>query len=121
MADEVARFIDAQPQREVLVALRELVRRVVPLAREELKWRVPFYSYKGMLCCFELSGRTEVVLCLCYGADLADPDEVLKGKWVRTRTIRLRTPRDVRRRAITAVLRRAVERNEAHATRRRAR
>ena len=118
MAADVARFIDAQPQRDLLLALRALVLRIAPCAREELKWSVPFYSYMGMLCCFELSGRSEVVLCLCYGAELEDPDELLLGHWVRTRTVRIRTLRDVRQRPLAALLRRAVKRNEGHAARR---
>ena len=111
--NDVDAFIDAQPQRALLVALRALVRRVAPDAREEMKWRIPFYSHHGMLCCFELSGRDEVVLCLCYGAELEDPDGILGGEWQRTRTIRVRTLRDVRRKAVADALRRAVARNEA--------
>ena len=109
----VDEFIDAQPQRELLVALRMLVRRIVPEAREEMKWRVPFYSHHGMLCCFEMSGRDAVVMCLCWGAELEDPDGILGGEWRRTRTIAIRTRRDVRRRALADMLRRAVARNEA--------
>jgi hypothetical protein len=108
----VDEFIDAQPQRELLVALRALVRRIVPGAREEMKWRVPFYSHHGMLCCFEMSGRDEVVMCFCWGAELGDPDGILHGEWRRTRTVTIRTPRDVRRRALAAMVRRAVARNE---------
>jgi hypothetical protein len=115
----VDQFIDAQPQRELLVALRALVRRVVPAAREEMKWRVPFYSHHGMLCCFEMSGRDAVVMCFCWGAELEDPDGILGGEWRRTRTITLRSLRDVRRRALADMLRRAVERNVARLPRRR--
>ena len=107
----VDEFIAAQPQRELLVALRELVRRIAPEAREEMKWRVPFYSHHGMLCCFEMSGRDAVVMCFCWGAELEDPDGILGGEWRRTRTITIRTLRDVRRRALADMLRRAVERN----------
>jgi hypothetical protein len=112
VATEVEAFIDAQPQREVLLALRALVRRVAPDAREEMKWRVPFYTHYGMLCCFEMSGRDEVVLCLCYGAELADPEKLMRGRWMRTRTIRLRSVRETRNRALADLLRRAVRRNE---------
>jgi hypothetical protein len=108
----VLAFIDAQPQKEVLLALRALVLRIVPDAVEEMKWRVPFYSRDGMLCAFELAGRDVVVLCLCYGAELDDPEKLMRGKWVRTRTIRLRTVREVRRRALADLLRRAARRNE---------
>jgi hypothetical protein len=110
---EVDRFIDAQPQRELLLALRALVRRIVPEAREEMKWRIPFYSHHGMLCCCELAGRDTVVFCLCYGAELDDPEKIMGGAWKRTRTVRIRTVRDVRRRALADLLRRAVARNEA--------
>jgi hypothetical protein len=109
----VDEFIDAQPQRELLVALRALVRRVAPEAREEMKWHVPFYSHHGMLCCFEMSGRDAVVMCFCWGADLEDPDGILRGEWRRTRTVTVRTLRDVRRRALADMLRRALARNEA--------
>ncbi len=110
----VTEFIDAQPQREILVALRALVLRVVPGASEEMKWRVPFYSYRGMLCCFEMSGRDAVVMCFCWGAELDDPDDILGGEWRRTRTVTVRTLRDTRRRTLADMLRRAVARNEAH-------
>ncbi len=108
----VDEFIAAQPQRELLVALRALVRRIAPHAREEVKWRVPFYSHHGMLCCFEMSGRDAVVMCFCWGAELEDPDGILGGEWRRTRTVTIRTLRDVRRRALAEMLRRAVVRNE---------
>jgi hypothetical protein len=109
----VDEFINAQPQRELLVALRTLVRRIVPEAREEMKWRVPFYSHHGMLCCFEMSGRDAVVMCFCWGAELEDPDGILGGEWRRTRTIVIRSLREVRRRALAEMVRRAVARNEA--------
>jgi hypothetical protein len=108
----VDEFINAQPQRELLVALRTLVRRIVPEAREEMKWRVPFYSHHGMLCCFEMSGRDAVVMCFCWGAELEDPEGILGGEWRRTRTVVIRTLRDVRGRALADMLRRAVARNE---------
>jgi hypothetical protein len=110
----VSAYIDAQPQREILLALRAVVRKVVPDVREEMKWRVPFYSHHGMLCAFELSGRDVVVLCLCYGAELDDPEGLMGGNWVRTRTIRIRTVREARRRALADLLSRAARRNEAH-------
>jgi hypothetical protein len=109
----VGEFIDAQPQRELLVALRALVRGIVPEAREEMKWRVPFYSHQGMLCCFEMSGRDAVVMCFCWGAELDDPDGILRGQWRRTRTVTIRTVRQTRSRALADMVRRAVARNEA--------
>jgi hypothetical protein len=109
----VDEFIDAQPQRELLVALRALVRRIAPEAREGMKWHVPFYSHHGMLCCFEMSGRDAVVMCFCWGVELEDPEGILRGEWRRTRTVTIRTLRDSRRRALADMLRRAVARNEA--------
>jgi hypothetical protein len=109
---DVDAFIEAQPQRDLLVALRALVKRIVPAVREEMKWRIPFYSHHGMLIGFEMSGRDEVVVCFCYGADLGDPDRILGGAWRRTRTVRVRTLADVKRRSLAAMVRRAVARNE---------
>jgi hypothetical protein len=111
--NEVELFIDAQPQRELLLSLRALVLKMAPEAREEMKWRIPFYSHHGMLCGFEMSGRDTVVLCICYGAELEDPEKLMRGSWVRVRTIRITSTRDVRRRALADLLGRAVLRNEA--------
>jgi len=106
-------FIEAQPQRDLLVALRALVKRIVPDVVEEMKWRVPFYSRNGMLFALETNGRDEVAFCFCHGAELDDPDRILTGQWKRTRVVRIRSMKQTRSRALAAMIARAAERNGA--------
>ncbi len=48
-------------QRKVLNYLRQLIKSISPEIREEFKWKVPYYSYRGNLCYLnERKGTVEI-------------------------------------------------------------
>jgi hypothetical protein len=43
--------------REIVSALRNVIRKALPAATEELKWGMPVYSHQGLLCYISAQGR----------------------------------------------------------------
>ena len=55
-----------------LVEVRRLIHEAVPDVVEEWKWRVPVWSYRGILCTGEVY-KAKVKLTFAHGATLPDP------------------------------------------------
>jgi hypothetical protein len=97
--------------RAVMEDLRELLRAAVPALGERVLpgWKAIGFRHPeaGHVCAlFPLPD--EVKLYFEYGARLPDPDGLLAGTTKQTRYVAIRSRRQIRRRALTALIRQAV-------------
>ena len=105
--DSITEFIDQYPEVVLSLArrLRDLIRRMVPDADEELDRpaRVIGYSYgpgyKGVICTIILS-KTGVKLGIVDGAHMADPANLLEGSGKQHRYVLFRHASDFDRSGI---------------------
>ncbi len=91
--------------------VRAVVRRAVPTLTEPALpgWRaIGFRDAQAGHVCALFPFGPEVRLYVEHGARLDDPDGLLQGAMKRGRYVAFRTERDVRARALTRLLRRAV-------------
>src|SRR5664279_678422 len=94
-------------QREVCQHLRELAHEADPEIEETIKRTVrPYFVLQGNVCAL-LATKDHVNLFLYDGAIVPDPDGIITGGHTNTtaRTIAVRTPEEIPRRALIAMLR----------------
>ncbi|MGD9675532.1 MAG: DUF1801 domain-containing protein [Candidatus Bipolaricaulia bacterium] len=112
---EFQRFLADLPakQREVVDALREVVRRVVPDAEETILWGgLSYHSpwvggrVKGAICQISVK-RSGVRLEFIHGVRLADPNGRLEGDRLSKRYVPIRSADDAREAAIARLIREA--------------
>ena len=60
----------------VLFALRELIIQSVPIM-EEIKWRVPMFSYKGLMCFINVHKNKQPIIAFAKGNLLSNEQGVL--------------------------------------------
>jgi len=99
--------------REIVLALRDVVRRMVPDAEETVLWGSLSYHtpwiggrVKGALCQITAT-RGEVRLEFIHGVRLADPARLLRGDRISKRYVAIRTVADARRPEIENLIREA--------------
>lgn len=78
--EQILAFIDkhSEEQRLIMQEIRQLIIEAAPRIEESIKWKIPFYSYQGLLCYLNPRG-TGVVLGFCKGALLSNEKGLLKG------------------------------------------
>jgi hypothetical protein len=115
MATGVEAFLDALPpeSRELVLALRNMVRRSVPHAEESLLWGSLSYHrpqvggrVKGAVCQIAVKGG-QVRLEFIHGIRLADPCGLLRGDGVSKRFVPIGTVAVAERPEVTALVRQA--------------
>jgi hypothetical protein len=115
MATAVAAFLNALPpeSREIVLALRNMVRRTAPHAEESLLWGSLSYHrpqvggrVKGAACQIVVKGG-QVRLDFIHGIRLADPCRLLRGDRLSKRFIPIGTIADAERPEIVALIRAA--------------
>lgn len=108
-------FLDPLPPetRELVLALRNVVRRTVPQAEESLLWGGLSYHrpqvggrVKGAVCQVVVKGG-QVRLDFIHGIRLADPCGLLQGEGVSKRFVPIGTVADAERPEVTALIREA--------------
>ncbi len=108
----VASFLNSVPPdvRDIVVALREVVRTAVPDAEETMLWggisyHTPWIGgrVKGALCQISAK-RGEVRLEFIHGIRLADPSGLLQGGALSKRHVLIRTASDTKRHDIVSLI-----------------
>jgi len=94
--------------RPVLQDLRELVRRELPEAREEIKWGRPVYSLNHIVC-YLAADRDHANLGFYRGIELADPKGLLEGDGKKLRHIKVYDRKEIRRRWYGTLIRQAAK------------
>jgi hypothetical protein len=115
MATSVKAFLDALPPdtRQLVLALRDVVRRTVPHAEESLLWGGLSYHrpqvggrVKGAVCQIVVKGG-QVRLDFIHGIRLPDPCGLLQGEGVSKRFVPIGAAADAERPEIVALMREA--------------
>jgi hypothetical protein len=68
------------PQRELVLAVREAILDADGRVTETIKWKAPTFVYKGNIASFYPKTKTHASLMFHRGAELDDPDELLEGE-----------------------------------------
>jgi hypothetical protein len=80
----------------VVDALRSLVKKTVPAAREAINpWGVPIFEWNGPLCYLRV-GKTHVTFGFPRGASLKDPRKLLEGAGRNLRHVKIKDFAQVR-------------------------
>ncbi len=83
------------PIRENLEALRALVKRAAPAARESIKWGMPYYEMKKGFCALYASPTYAAIQIMVPPEKLEDPKGLLEGKGATMRHLKVRTAADL--------------------------
>jgi len=95
----------------VAKAVRALVKRTVDGCEEYVNpWKIPSFDLNGPLC-FYMVAKEHVVFGFMRGAILRDPAKMLEGTGKYLRHVKLRTPAEVRRPEVRALVQQAAELN----------
>ena len=94
--------------RPVLRDLRELVRKELPEAKEELKWGRPVYSLDHIVCYLAAFGD-HANLGFYRGVELKDPKGLLAGEGKKLRHIKVYNREQIRRRWYGTLIRQAAK------------
>lgn len=90
-------FFERQPPalRGHLEALRALVKKAAPAARESLKWGMPYFEMKRGFCALYASDTYAALQILAPPKKLDDPDGRLEGTGRTMRHLKVRTAADI--------------------------
>lgn len=98
------------PFRATLEALRLLVKSALPELAEGMKWGAPVYSGSdGHPLVYLYGGKDHANLGFLLGAELDDPDELLKGSGKSTRTIKIYSSDEIPKKEIRNLLRQSAK------------
>ncbi|NMO16828.1 DUF1801 domain-containing protein [Pyxidicoccus fallax] len=90
-------FFAQQPpeRREHLEALRALVKKAAPGARESMKWGMPYYELKGGFCALYTSTTYAALSIMAPPEKLDDPEGKLEGTGKTMRHLKVRSAADI--------------------------
>lgn len=90
-------FFAQQPpeRREHLEALRALVKKAAPGARESMKWGMPYYELKGGFCALYTSKTYAALNIMAPPEKLDDPEGKLEGTGKTMRHLKVRSAADL--------------------------
>ena len=90
-------FFAQQPpeRREHLEALRALVKKAAPGARESMKWGMPYYQLKGGFCALYTSTTYAALSIMAPPEKLDDPEGKLEGTGKTMRHLKVRSAADL--------------------------
>ncbi|MDP5228239.1 MULTISPECIES: DUF1801 domain-containing protein [Arthrobacter] len=79
---EVDRWFEGytNPQKELMLAVRDVILGVDPRMTEAIKWKAPTFMYRGNMASFFPRAVKHVVLMFHTGASLSDPQGILGGE-----------------------------------------
>ncbi|OCA84024.1 hypothetical protein A8F94_14910 [Bacillus sp. FJAT-27225] len=113
--EEVNEFILKLPEniQNITVALRKIILHSSPELKEEFKWSMPNYSYKGLVCYIQ-TAKNHVNLGFHRGNVLQEKDtnKLLQGTGKALRYIRVKKMEEIQPEAIASLIHEAVRLNE---------
>jgi hypothetical protein len=95
-------------QRGIAAAFRKLVARIAPDVVESVAWGLPTYTGRSRLC-YLRGTPTHLQVGFWRGAELPDPESMLRGTGDRVRHVRLRHANEVETKPFRALLRAALK------------
>ena len=97
------------PQKEIGVALRDMIHDTFPYFTEEFKWNYPAYYYRSKRICSLGAFKNHVNLELDYGSSLADSKGRLEGVGKNIRHIKIRALEEVDTEYFSDLLRQSIK------------
>jgi hypothetical protein len=77
------------PQKELVLAVRDVVLAADPRVGECIKWQAPTFTYQGNIASFFPKAKKHVSLMFHTGASLPDPSGILEGDGATSRSLRV--------------------------------
>ncbi len=102
----------AGPLGAVAGRLRQIVREAAPKASEAIKWGMPVYEHKGMLCYIRARAGYVTLGFYHQGVHLSDPDKLLEGTGENMRHMKVRSAADIKGGLFTQWVKQAVVIND---------
>lgn len=106
VVDEFIQKMDAD-QQEIALNLRGIIRKAAKSLDEAIKWGHPSFVGIGNVCSI-MPHTNHVNLVFFRGAELDDPDKLLEGTGKGMRHVKISSAKDIRKRAISDLIRSAV-------------
>jgi hypothetical protein len=108
---EVMEYIEKLPieQQEIATSLRKLVLDASPKIGETIKWGKPWFCCGEESICYIASQKDYVNFGFARGAELSDPEGLLEGTGKGMRHVKVKTPKDIRRKPLTAMVKEAMK------------
>jgi len=105
----VEHFIDKLPphQKSLAHRVRTIVLDAIPEIDEGMKWKIPFYSFNGILC-FINPVKEHIVLGFCNGAQLSDEHKLLSGSGRAVKHVVIRKAGDIQKKKLRNLLHEAM-------------
>lgn len=76
------------PQKDLVLAVRDVVLDADPRVEETIKWKAPTFIYRGNIASFYPKSKQHVSLMFHTGASLPDPAGLLEGEGDTSRVAR---------------------------------
>ena len=83
------------PQKDLVLAVRDVILRADPRISETIKWKAPTFVYRGNLASFYPRTTKHVALMFHTGANLPDPTGLLEGSGDTSRVVRFADQTDL--------------------------
>lgn len=108
--DKAQEWFDAAPddKKEILAALRNMIRNHNDKIVEEIKWSRPCYSINGKLFCYLYLTKNYVTLGFQKGSTLTDPGHLLTGSGKELRHVNFLTIAELDQHAIQQLIKEAI-------------
>lgn len=87
------------PQKDLVLAVRDLILDVDERMSEAIKWKAPTFMFRGNLASFYPRSAKHVALMFHSGASLPDPTGLLDGEGGTSRVARFTDPDDLEAKA----------------------
>lgn len=87
------------PQKDLLLAVRDLMLSADDRVTEVIKWQAPTFVYKGNIASFYPKTKSHVALMFHTGAALPDPTGLLEGEGATSRVARFADADDLAEKA----------------------
>ena len=81
------------PQKGLVLAVRDVVLQADPRVGECIKWQAPTFTYRGNMASFFPRAKQHVSLMFHTGAALPDPGGILEGEGATSRSLKILTAR----------------------------
>lgn len=111
--EQILTFIEQHDleQRRLMHQLRQMVLEAAPAVEESIKWKIPFYCHKGLLCYINPQPGA-VVLGFCRGALLSNEHGLLSGRGREVRLLKISAGSPLPTAVIRQLLQEAILLNE---------
>ena len=77
------------PQKELVLAVRDVMLSADPRVGECIKWQAPTFTYQGNIASFFPKAKKHVSLMFHTGASLPDPSGILDGDGATSRSLKV--------------------------------